>query len=291
MDTQELLKRVRAIEIKTRGLSSQIFAGEFNSAFKGKGMSFSEVRAYQYGDDVRQIDWNVSARLNEPYVKVFEEEREMTVMLLVDVSASSLFGSFHQSKKQFITELSAVLAFSAMKNNDKVGIMFFTDRIEKYIPPKKGRKHILHIIRELVDLEPIDRGTDISEALIHYNNMMKKRAISFIISDFIDEGYSKPLSIASRRHDLVGLKIFDPFEKELPKVGLLRSRDPETGEEIWLDTNSKKLRYNYAEEFIQRSNSTKEVFRRAGVDLLELGTDRSYVSPLLQFFKRRSSRI
>ncbi len=238
METTELLKRVRRIEIKTKGLSKQIFSGEYHSAFKGRGMSFSEVRGYQYGDDVRNIDWNVTARSGEPYVKVFEEERELTVMLLVDISKSSFFGTVKQPKNELITEICAVLAFSAAQNNDKVGLLLFSDRVEKFLPPKKGRGHVLRIIRELLDTRPQGSGTDIGMALTYFTNMVKKRSICFLVSDYLATGYERPLRLAARRHDLVGLHLYDPREKELPAVGLLRATDAESGKTQWIDTDS-----------------------------------------------------
>jgi uncharacterized protein (DUF58 family) len=245
METSELLKKVRKIEIKTKGLSKHIFSGEYHSAFKGRGMSFSEVRAYQYGDDVRNIDWNVTARTGEPHVKVFEEERELTVMLLIDVSRSSFFGTVNQLKNELMTEICALLAFSAINNNDKVGVLFFSDRAEKFIPPKKGRQHILRILRELIDFHPENAGTDIGEALRFFNNIIKKRSICFILSDFLTRGYEDPLRIAARRHDIVAVNLIDPREEELPDVGLIRAADAESGQVRWIDTSSAKVRRQY----------------------------------------------
>lgn len=246
METSELLKRVRKIEIKTRGLSKNIFAGEYHSAFKGRGMTFSEVREYQYGDDIRNIDWNVTARHNRPYVKIFEEERELTVMLMIDVSASRNFGTISKLKKNQITEIAAVLAFSAIQNNDKIGVIFFSDKIEKFIPPKKGRTHILHIIRELIDFYPEDKQTDIEQALEYMTNSIKKRCTCFVISDFIDEhDFAHALAIANRKHDVVALRVYDPRENQLPPVGMMYLRDAETGEQMWVDTSDKKLREAY----------------------------------------------
>ena len=241
-DTAELLKKVRKVEIKTRGLSKQIFSGEYHSAFKGRGMSFSEVRSYQYGDDVRNIDWNVTARTGEAHIKVFEEERELTVILLIDVSKSSFFGTGDQMKNDMITELCAVLSFSAINNNDKVGVLFFSDQIEKFIPPKKGKTHILRIIRELLDFEPVGKETNIGMALEYFNNVIKKRCICFVLSDFIADGYDTALRIAARRHDLIGMHIYDPTEKQLPNLGLIRVVDAETGKLHYLDTSSAKVR-------------------------------------------------
>jgi uncharacterized protein (DUF58 family) len=290
MESSELLKKVRKIEIKTRGLSSQVFSGEYHSAFKGRGMAFSEVREYIPGDDIRTIDWNVTARFNHPYVKVFEEERELTVMLLVDVSASGNFGTHHQFKRDLITELSAVLAFSAIENNDKTGVILFSDRIELFIPPKKGKSHILRIIRELINLEPKGQGTDINLALRYFNNMIKKRCIAFLISDFISTGYEDALKIASRKHDLAALRIFDPREQEMPDVGLVRFMDAETGETSLLDSGSSDVRRDYAIWFRQTQAQTTELLNRSGVDHATLRTDRPYVQPLLSLFKKREKR-
>ncbi|MEZ4963523.1 MAG: DUF58 domain-containing protein [Saprospiraceae bacterium] len=287
MDTTELLKKVRKIEIKTKGLSKQIFSGEYHSAFKGRGMSFSEVRGYQYGDDVRNIDWNVTARTGVPFVKIFEEERELTVMLLIDVSQSAYFGTSNQLKQGFITELSAVLSFSAIQNNDKVGVIFFTDKIEKFIPPKKGRQHILRIIRELIDFHPQNTGTDLGQALRYLNNVVKKRSICFILSDFMSGGYEAPLRIAARRHDVVGVHVYDPREEELPKVGLIRAVDAETGQQIWLDTSSRHLRETYAGWFKENLRYFKTTFARSGTDVVSIRTDENYAMALLKFFKKR----
>lgn len=290
METTELLKKVRKIEIKTKGLSKHIFSGEYHSAFKGRGMSFSEVRSYQYGDDVRNIDWNVTARTGEPYVKIFEEERELTVMLLIDVSQSAYFGTVNQFKQGLITEISAVLSFSAIQNNDKVGVIFFTDKIEKFIPPKKGKQHILRIIRELIDFHPQDTGTDLGEAIRFFNNVIKKRSICFLLSDFMTKGYAAPLRIAARRHDLVGIHLHDPREADLPNAGLLRARDAETGELVWLDTSSRRVRQEHTAWFNDNFNYFKTTFARSGVDSVSIRTDEPYVTALLNFFKKRSSR-
>ena len=249
METSELLKKVRKIEIKTRGLSKQIFSGEYHSTFKGRGMSFSEARDYQFGDDVRNIDWNVTARTGDPHVKIFEEERELTVMLLIDVSQSSYFGTVNQFKQGIITEIAAVLSFSAIQNNDKVGVLFFSDQIEKFIPPKKGKPHILRIIRELINFQPEGKGTNLALALEYFNNLVKKRSICFILSDFMTMGYENPLRIAGRRHDIIGVHLFDPKEQEIPNVGLIRALDAETGELVWLDTGSKAVRTHYRNRF------------------------------------------
>jgi uncharacterized protein (DUF58 family) len=288
MDTQTLLKKVRKIEIKTRGLSSQIFSGEYHSAFKGRGMAFSEVREYTPGDDVRTIDWNVTARFNTPYIKIFEEERELNVMLLVDVSASALFGTHKQTKKDLITELCAVLAFSASTNNDKIGVIFFSDRIEKFIPPKKGKTHILRIIRELVNLEPAHSKTDISVPLKFLTNVIKKKSIVFLVSDFMDANYfSDALKIANKKHDLVALEVFDKSEMEIPPIGLLKLKDFETGEIKWVNTSSHDFQKRMKANALKREQELKELFNRAGVDHVRLRTDQSYVQPLMMMFKRR----
>ena len=287
METSELLKKVRKIEIKTRGLSNHVFAGEYHSAFKGRGMTFSEVREYQYGDDIRNIDWNVTARFSHPYVKIFEEERELTVMLLVDLSDSKEFGTQKQLKRELITELSAVLSFSAIQNNDKIGVIFFSDKIEKYIPPKKGRKHILHIIRELIDLRPESKKTDIAEALRYLTNVQKKKTTSFIISDFIDEGFYDALRIANYKHDVIALHVYDQRETELPNVGLVRVRDAETNQFMWLDTSSFSIRKQYKDTWLEANKILKDTFTRAGVDNARISTNEDYVKPLLQLFKQR----
>ena len=276
METSELLKRVRKIEIKTRGLSKNIFAGEYHSAFKGRGMTFSEVREYQYGDDIRNIDWNVTARHNRPYVKIFEEERELTVMLMIDVSASRNFGTISKLKKNQITEIAAVLAFSAIQNNDKIGVIFFSDKIEKFIPPKKGRTHILHIIRELIDFYPEDKQTDIEQALEYMTNSIKKRCTCFVISDFIDEhDFAHALAIANRKHDVVALRVYDPRENQLPPVGMMYLRDAETGEQMWVDTSDKKLREAYEKYAFVREKELDAIFKRSGVD--DIRSDEDYV--------------
>ena len=287
MDTAELLSKVRKIEIKTKGLSKQMFSGEYHSAFKGRGMSFSEVRGYQYGDDVRNIDWNVTARTGVPFVKIFEEERELTVMLLIDMSQSAYFGSVRQLKQGLITEICAVLSFSAIQNNDKVGVLFFTDAIEKFIPPKKGRSHILRIIRELIDFHPQGSGTDLGLALRYLNNVVKKRSICFVLSDFMATGYEAPLRIATKRHDLVGIHIYDPREQELPDVGLLWAEDAETGKTGWVDTASAPLRRNYREWFLDHLHYCRNTFARSGTDFVSIRTDENYVTALLNFFKKR----
>ena len=289
METSDLLKRVRQIEIKTRGLSNNIFAGQYHSAFKGKGMSFSEVREYQYGDDVRDIDWNVTARYNKPFVKVFEEERELTVMLLIDVSNSLDFGTVKQLKKDMVTEIAATLAFSAIQNNDKIGVIFFSDRIEKFIPPKKGRKHILYIIRELLDFKPESKRTDIKTAVEYLTNVIKKRCTTFKISDFIDENdFRNALTIANRKHDIVAIQVYDRRMAELPDVGLMKVRDAETGHEQWIDTSSRALRRAHNDWWIQRQGVLNETFTKSNVDSVSIRTDQDYVKSLLNLFAKRN---
>ncbi|MBT8189293.1 MAG: DUF58 domain-containing protein [Bacteroidia bacterium] len=288
MDPAEILKKVRKIEIKTKGLSKHIFSGEYHSAFKGRGMSFSEVRDYQYGDDVRNIDWNVTARTGSPHIKVFEEDRELTVMLLVDISRSSFFGTRKQFKSELIAEISAVIAFSAINNNDKVGAILFSDEVEKYIPPKKGKKHILRIIREIIYFEPESSGTDLGEALIYLNNIQKKRSIVFILSDFMTTGYESSLSIACKRHDIIGINIFDKAERELPNVGLMRSVDLETGEEFIIDSSSSRVRKNYKSSYEKNYNYYDSTFNRNRSDHISIDTTSDYVKKLLQFFKKRT---
>jgi len=291
MDTSEILKKVRKIEIKTRGLSSQIFAGQYHSAFKGRGMAFSEVREYQYGDDIRNIDWNVTARLNHPYVKIYEEERELTVMLLIDVSGSNEFGTRQQLKEDLITEVASVLAFSAITNNDKVGVIFFSDKVEKFIPPKKGTSHILRIIRELIDFHPDNQQTDIPEALRFLSNAIKKRATVFLISDFIDNDFEKALRIANHKHDIVALRVSDPAESVLPDLGFVRIFDKEKNVRRWVDSSSKKVRAGYAKYFNDIDRKVNEVFMRNGIDFATLTTDRDYVKPLMMLFRKRESRM
>lgn len=288
METSELLKRVRKIEIKTRGLSKNIFAGEYHSAFKGRGMTFSEVREYQYGDDIRSIDWNVTARHNRPYIKVFEEERELTVMMLIDVSGSRNFGTISKLKKNQITEIAAVLAFSAIQNNDKIGVIFFSDKIEKFIPPKKGRTHILHIIRELIDFTPENKQTNIGGALEYMTNSLKKRCTCFILSDFIDDkNFEHTLSIANKKHDVVALRIYDPRENELPPVGLMYMTDAETGESMWVDTSDARLRENYKKFAFEKEKELSNSFKRSGVDSASIRSDEDYVRALMSLFKKR----
>ncbi len=287
METTELLKKVRKIEIKTRGLSNQIFAGEYHSAFKGKGMTFSEVREYQYGDPIKGIDWNVTARQAKPYVKVFEEEREMTVILLIDVSASKVFGTNSQLKTDLITEIAAVLSFSAIANNDKIGVIFFSDKIERFIPPQKGKKHILRIIRDLIEYQPENKGTNIAEALRFYSNAIKKRSTGFIISDFIDEGFDKALKIANNKHDLIALRVFDRREKEMPNVGLVQLLDAESGQKRWIDTSSAGVRKEYNRWWQELSHNLEELFSKNGIDHISLETGHDYVRQLINLFKRR----
>lgn len=287
METTELLKKVRKIEIKTRGLSQELFSGEYHTAFKGRGMSFSEVREYQVGDEIRTIDWNVTARFGHPYIKVFEEERELTVMLLVDISGSESFGTRKQFKQDMITELCAVLAFSAIQNNDKIGVILFSDGIELFIPPKKGKSHILHIIRELIDFKPKSTRTNITQALRYFTNAIKKKCIAFVISDFMDSGYSDALKIAAGKHDVIALRIYDKHERELPDIGLIKVKDSETGNITWLDTSSKEVRNKYYAAVREREQSMKDIFMRSGVDTASIATDESYIVPLSTLFKSR----
>ena len=290
METSEILKKVRKIEIKTRGLSHQIFSGEYHSAFKGRGMAFSEVREYQYGDDIRNIDWNVTARFNHPYIKVFDEERELTVMLLVDVSGSNEFGTQKWLKEELMTEIAAVLAFSAIHNNDKVGIIFFSDRVEKFIPPKKGLTHILRIIRELIDFKPVSQKTNISEALKFLTNAMKKRCTAFLISDFMDSGFEDALRIAGRKHDLAALHIIDDRDQSIPNMGMVQLFSKETGQALWADTGSAKMRNAYAEHAQKNLTRLDQTFLKSGVDVARFSTGKDYVKPLLGLFKARESR-
>lgn len=288
MDTTELLKRVRRIEIKTRGLSQQIFSGEYHSAFKGMGMAFSEVREYQYGDDIRNIDWNVTARFNHPFIKIFEEERELTVMLLIDVSGSRDFASQTRLKKELITEIAAVLSFSAISNNDKIGAILFSDQIEKFIPPKKGRQHILRIIRELIEYTPEQKGTNISGALQYLTNAIKKRSTAFLISDMMDEGYEDALKISSKKHDLIVLRVFDKREAELPDVGLIYMKDAETGKQVWVDSSSKMVRNHYSDHWHTKNQQIRDILKKFGVDSADISTHEDYVKPLMQLFKKRA---
>ncbi len=291
MDANELLQKVRKIEIRSRGLSQNIFAGEYHSAFKGRGMMFSEVREYQFGDDIRDIDWNVTARHNRPYVKVYEEERELTVMLIVDVSGSRNFGAVGVEKRDKIAEISATLAFSAIQNNDKIGAIFFSDKIEKFIPPKKGKKHILLIIRELIDFQPQSRGTDIAMAVRYFSDAIKRRCTAFVISDFIDNSdYSRAMQIASNRHDLMALQVYDRRDAKLPDVGLMHVCDLETGQLRWIDTSSKKVRQTYDKWWYTRQQSMADTLHHAGVDFATVATDEDYVKALLSLFKNRHAR-
>ena len=290
MSTASLLKKVRQIEIKTKGLSNHIFAGEYHTAFKGKGMAFSEVREYQPGDDVRSIDWNVTARYNNPFVKIFEEEREMTVMLLIDVSASENFGTKKQFKRELATEIAAVLAFSAIKNNDKVGVIFFTDKVEQFIPPKKGKSHILRIIREVLAFKPEGKETNITGALEYFNSVIKRRSICFIISDFFSSSFEKPLKIASKKHDIVGLRIYDKREEKLPNIGLIPMQDAENDNIIFVDTSNKKVRSIFAENRAAKIKSIKKLFSASGVELINITTCSDYVKPLINFFKNRGKK-
>lgn len=289
MDTSEILGKVRKIEIKTRGLSQNIFAGQYHSAFKGRGMEFAEVREYQFGDDVRDIDWNVTARLHRPYVKVFEEERELTVMLLVDVSGSLDFGTASQTKLDMATEIAATLAFSAIQNNDKIGVIFFSDRIEKYIPPKKGRKHILYIIREMLDFHPVSHKTDIAAATAYLTRVMKRRCTSFIISDFYDDkDFEKEMEIANRKHDMVAIQVYDQRAKTLPDIGLLKVRDAETGHEMYIDTSSKKLRRAHTAYWLKREEQLKTTFAKSKVDWVSVATNEDFAKSLILLFKKRA---
>lgn len=290
METSELLKKVRQIEIKTRGLSKNIFAGQYHSAFKGRGMAFSEVREYQYGDDIRDIDWNVTARQNSPHIKIFEEERELTVMLLIDVSGSREFGTINKTKQEMITEIAATMAFSAIQNNDKIGVIFFSDRIEKYIPPQKGRKHVLAIISELINFQPVERGTDVNKVLQYITNAQKKRCTTFLISDFIDAGdFQNALTIANKKHDMVAIQIYDPRETELPPVGLVKMKDAETGHEIWIDTSSRKTRERYAAWWLENQQKAIDSFNRSRVDTVSIATNQDFVPALLGMFKKRGN--
>ncbi|MBO5537576.1 MAG: DUF58 domain-containing protein [Prevotella sp.] len=292
METSEILKKVRKIEIKSRGLSQNIFAGQYHSAFKGRGMAFSEVREYQFGDDVRDIDWNVTARFHRPYVKVFEEERELTVMLLIDVSGSLDFGTRRQMKREMLAEIAATLAFSAIQNNDKIGVIFFSNHIEKYIPPKKGRKHILYIIREMLDFKPSSTLTDVGMAVEFLTQVMKRKCTAFLVSDFYDRrfgaAFEKQVQIANRKHDLVAIQVYDPFAKSLPDVGLLTVRDAETGRDLLIDTSSRKLRQAHAQYFNQRQNTLREVFAKGNVDWISVATNEDFVKALMLLFARRA---
>lgn len=290
MDTSELIKKVRKIEIKTRGLSRHIFSGEYHSAFKGRGMAFSEVREYHFGDDIRNIDWNVTARFNHPYIKVFEEERELSVILLVDISSSGLFGTANQFKRDLIIELCAVLSFSALQNNDKIGLVLFSDKIEKFIPLKKGRHHVLRIIRELLEFRPESNRTDLSVALRYLINVIKKRGIVFILSDFISKDFEEPLKIAAKKHDTIAINIFDQRESELPNVGLIYAQDNEIGDLVWLDTSSSSVREKHKEWWLNHQKKLDETFNFNSVDSIRIRTDQSYITPLINFFRQRERR-
>jgi uncharacterized protein (DUF58 family) len=287
LDTKELLKKVRKIEIKTRRLSDHIFGGEYHSTFKGRGMTFSEVRQYQFGDDVRNIDWNVTARYSEPYIKVFEEERELTMMLVADVSGSEFFGTDKQFKNEIVTEVAATLAFSAMQNNDKIGLILFTDEIELFIPPKKGKSHVLRIIRELIEFKPKSKKTDLSQAIKYLSNVMKKKAIVFVLSDFITDGYEQTMKIAANKHDITGIRIYDEREESIPSLGIVQMEDEETGELMLVNTSSKKVRNDYTNYYRERVDYFKETFKRSGAGVIDVRTDESYVKKLLGYFKRR----
>jgi len=289
METSELLKRVRKIEIKTRGLSRNIFAGQYHTAFKGRGMAFSEVREYQFGDDVRSIDWNVTARFDRPYVKIYEEERELTVMLLIDVSGSRIFGTNNSLKKNVITEIAATLAFSAIQNNDKIGVIFYSDKLEKFIPPQKGKKHILYIIRELIDFQPENKKTDLSGAIKYMTNVIKRRCTAFVISDFIDnKDFQTDLTIANRKHDVVAIQVFDKRETELPAVGLMRVHDAETDAERMIDTSSRAVRNAYRQWWKNQQEQLSDTFKKSKVDSISLSTDQDYVKALISLFNLRS---
>ncbi len=288
LTTEEILKKVRELEIKSKKLTRHIFTGEYHSAFKGRGMLFKEVREYQHGDDIRFIDWNVSARFNHPFSKVFEEERELTVMLLIDVSGSSLFGTTHSRKKDLVNEIGAVLSFSAISNNDKVGLILFTDKIEKFIPPKKGRDHVLYIVRELLTFQPKGKGTDITEALRRFNRSTRQRCISFILSDFIDGRFEDALKVAGKKHDVIGIKVYDKMDMQLPEIGLIGTEDSETGEKRWIDTNDILVRQEYQANFFTWSETCKNIFLKAGCDLLHIRTDENYVKVLQKFFISRN---
>lgn len=289
METSEIIKKVRKIEIKTHGLSQNIFAGQYHSAFKGRGMAFSEVREYQYGDDVRDIDWNVTARFHHPYVKVFEEERELTVMLLVDVSGSLNFGTVHQTKREMVTEIAATMAFSAIQNNDKIGVIFFSDHIEKYIPPKKGRHHILYIIRELLDFKPKSVRTDIGMAVSYLTRMMKRRVTVFLLSDFYtQEDFSKAVQIANSKHDMIAVQVYDPRAKALPNIGLMKVKDAETGHEMIIDTGSAKLRQAHTQYWLERQATLRELFSKSKVDWTSVATNEDFTKALMLLFKKRA---
>ncbi len=289
-DTKDLLSKVRKIEIKTRGLSTNLLSGEYQSAFKGRGMAFSEVREYQVGDEIRTIDWNVTARFNHPFVKVFNEERELSVMLLMDVSGSGNFGTINQLKQNLATELCAVLAFSAIQNNDKVGVIFFSDKIEKFIPPKKGRSHILMIIRELLAFQPENQGTNVAQALKYFTSVIRKRCTAFVISDFLSPSFEQELRIANKKHDIVALKLYDKHEEEFPDLGLIPVQDAETGQIQWINTSDKEVRNTFRAEALRRNEELRNQFRRSGVDFTSIGTHEQYIKPLVTLFKQRGAR-
>ncbi|MDY7395947.1 DUF58 domain-containing protein [Aureibaculum sp. 2210JD6-5] len=289
MDTKEILKKVRKIEIKTRRLSDHIFSGEYHSSFKGRGMTFSEVRQYQFGDDIRSIDWNVTARYHEPFVKVFEEERELTMVLMVDVSGSEFFGTTEQFKRETITEISATLAFSAIQNNDKVGLLLFSDEIELFIPPKKGKTHVLRIIRELIEFKPKSKKTNITQALRYFSNVMKKKAIVFILSDFMDDDYDNALKIVGRKHDVTGIRLYDRYEEELPSLGMVPMLDAETGKTVLVNTSSKKVRTNYRAHYLKLVDQFENTFRKSGAGIIHNRIDESYVKKLLGYFKHKGA--
>jgi len=288
LSTADILKQVRALEIKSKKITTQLFTGEYHSAFKGKGMSFREVREYSAGDDVRFIDWNVSARYAHPFSKVFEEERELVMMLLIDTSTSNLFGTVGKRKKDLITEMAATLVFSAINNNDKVGIIFFSNKIEKYIPPKKGRQHALYIVRELLSIEPKTAGTNLDEAIKYFNNTTRQKSIAFLLSDFLDSGYQNDLKVIGKRHDVIGIKVYDKMDMTLPNLGLLQMKDAETGNTKWIDTGDAMVRHNYQQHFLKESDACKSNFRKAGAELLHVRTDEDYIKILQQFFLRRN---
>ena len=290
MLTKELLKQVRQIEIRTKGLVNQVFSGEYHSVFKGRGMEFSEVREYQFGDDIRNIDWNVTARFGHPFIKIFEEERELTVILLVDLSGSLLFGTVEKTKQQIAAELSAILAFSAMKNNDKVGLILFTDKIEKFVPPRKGQKHVLRVIREVLSFEPKGKATNLKSALEYMNNAIKKKSIVFLISDFIDEGYENILKIVGKKHDLIGVVLSDKREFSLPKIGMIKFKDTETGEDRWIDTSDSKVQKTVSEMRQRIMQRRKSLFLTSRLDSIDVNTEQSYIKPLVQFFRKREKR-
>ncbi len=290
MLTKEIIKQVRQIELRTRGLVNQVFSGEYHSVFKGRGMEFSEVREYQFGDDIRNIDWNVTARFGHPFIKIFEEERELTVMLMADLSGSLIFGTVDKTKQRIAAELSAILAFSALKNNDKVGLILFTDKIEKFVPPRKGRKHVLRIIREVLSFQPVGKSTDIKSALEFLNSTIKKRSILFLLSDFMDSGYEKILRIVAKKHDLIGVVLEDPRENELPKMGLVKLTDAETGDERWIDTSNKRIRTMLKTQREDIIKKRKSLFVSSRLDSIEIQTGQNYITPLVQFFKRREKR-